>query len=242
MAVYDLEEQEKIDDLKAWWKQWGNLITWVALAVALGVLGVQGWRWWQAKQAADAAVLFDAVAAAVKSNDVAKAKEAVAQLEERFAGTGYAPRGALLAAKVLFDAGDAAGAKAQLMFVLDRAGEDELKQVARVRLATIQLDAKQYDDALRTLDAKHDEPFAGVYADLRGDVLAAAGRTAEARTAYETALTKLDSKATYYGLVQAKLDAIGGPQGAEPARPPASASPPSAVAPAAAPAGPASGK
>ena len=105
-----------------------------------------------------------------------KAKDAIAQLADKFGGTGYAPRGALLVAKLLFDTGDKAGATAQLNFVLDRGAEDELKQIARFRLAAIQFDAKQYDDALRTLDAKHDEPFAGVYADLRGDILAAAGR------------------------------------------------------------------
>lgn len=211
MAVYDIEEQEKLDDLKAWWNQWGNLITGVAIAVALGVFAVQGWRWWQGRQAEQASVLFNAVSAAAKANDVPKAKEAVAQLEEKFGGTGYAPRAALLVAKLLFDSGDIAGATAQLNFVLDRGGEDELKQIARVRLASIQFDAKQYDDALRTLDAKHDAPFAGVYEDLRGDILAAAGRASEARTAYQTALTKLDSKGAYYGFVQAKLDAIGGP-------------------------------
>ncbi len=211
MAVYDLQEQEQLDDLKAWWSQWGNLITGIAVAAALGVLAVQGWRWWQGRQAEQASVLFTAVATAAKANDVPKAKEAVAQLEERYGGTGYAPRAALLVSKLLFDSGDAAGATAQLNFVLDRSGEDELKQIARVRLASIQFDAKQYDDALRTLDAKHDEPFAGVYEDLRGDILAAAGRTSEARTAYQTALTKLDAKGGYYGFVQAKLDGLGGP-------------------------------
>jgi predicted negative regulator of RcsB-dependent stress response len=217
MAVYDLQEQEQLDDLKAWWNQWGNLITGIAVAAALGVFAVQGWRWWQGRQAEQASVLFTAVAAAAKANDVPKAKEAVAQLEEKFGGTGYAPRAALLVAKLLFDAGDTAGATAQLNFVLDRSAEDELKQIARVRLASILFDAKQYDDALRTLDAKHDEPFAGVYEDLRGDILAAAGRASEARTAYQTALTKLDSKGAYYGFVQAKLDGLGGPLAPAPA-------------------------
>lgn len=211
MAVYDLEEQEQLEDLKAWWRLWGNLISGVILAVALGILGVQGWRWWQAREAGDASVLFNAVSAAVKSNDVAKAKDASAQLEERYASTGYAPRAALLVAKLLFDTGDKPGATAQLQYVLDRSREDELKQIARVRLAEVQFDAKLYDDALRTLDAKHDEPFAGVYADLRGDILAAAGRSGEARTAYQTALTKLDAKSPYHNFVQTKLDAIGGP-------------------------------
>jgi predicted negative regulator of RcsB-dependent stress response len=235
MAVYDLEEQEQLDDLKAWWNQWGNLVTGIAVAAALGVFAVQGWRWWQGRQAEQASVLFTAVASAAKANDAPKAKEAVAQLEEKFGGTGYAPRAALLVAKLLFDAGDAAGATAQLNFVLDRATEDELKQIARVRLASIQFDAKQYDDALRTLDAKHDEPFAGVYEDLRGDILAAAGRASEARTAYQTALTKLDSKGAYYGFVQAKLDGLGGPLAPAPANvvnSPAPVNPPAAAPPA----------
>jgi predicted negative regulator of RcsB-dependent stress response len=247
MAVYDLEEQEKIDDLKAWWNQWGNLIAGIAVAVALGIFAVQAWRWWQGHQAEQASVLYSAVSAAVKANDVPKAKEALAQLEEKFGGTGYAPRGALLVAKLLYDSGDVAGATAQLNFVLDKSAEDELKQIARVRLASIQFDQKQYDDALRTLDAKHDEPFAGVYEDLRGDILAAAGRTNEARTAYQTALTKLDSKGGYYGFVQAKLDAIGGPLAStpgsvmpnlpvQPNAPAGSAAPAQAPAPAATPA------
>ena len=78
--------------------------------------------------------------------------------------------------------------------MIDRDAEDELKQIARLRLAAILFDDKQYDDALRTLDAKHDEAFAGIYADLRGDILAAAGRADEARTAYQTALARLDAK------------------------------------------------
>ena len=239
MAVYDLEEQEKLDDLKAWWHQWGNLVSGVVLAVALGILAVQGWRWWQGNQAEQASVLFTAVDAAAKANDVEKAKEASAQLAAKFGGTGYAPRAALLVAKLMFDAGDTAGATAQLQGVLDRSNEDELKQVARIRLAEIQFDAKQYDDALRTLDAKRDEPFAGVYEDLRGDILAAAGRTSEARTAYQTALTKLDAKSPYYSFVQAKLDAIGGPLGTDIAKaPPTNPVPDGAAIPAAtAPAG-----
>jgi len=215
MAVYDLEEQEKLDDLKAWWQQWGNLVSGIVIAVALGVFAVQAWRWWQGNQAEQASVLFTAVNAAAKANDVEKAKEASAQLAAKFGGTGYAPRAALLVSKLMFDAGDTAGATAQLQSVLDRADEDELKQIARIRLAEIQFDAKQYDEALRTLDAKRDEPFAGVYEDLRGDILAAAGRVNEARTAYQTALTKLDAKSQYHGFVTAKLDAIGGPLAAD---------------------------
>jgi predicted negative regulator of RcsB-dependent stress response len=181
MAVYDLEEQDKLDDLKSWWKQWGNTVTGAILAVCLGIAGVQGWRWWTHTQTEQAGVLFGAVSAAARTNDLAKAKDAMAQLADKYGGTGYAPRAALIVAAQLFESGDKPGAKAQLAFVIDRSAEEELKQIARLRLAAIQLDDRQYDEALRTLDAKHDESFAAVYADLRGDILVAAGRSAEAR-------------------------------------------------------------
>jgi len=229
MAVYDLEEQDKLDDLKSWWKQWGNVVTGTILAVCLGVLGVQGWRWWTQHQAEQASVLYTAVSAAARANDTAKAKDAMAQLADKFGGTGYAPRAALIMAALYFDAGDAAGAKAQLASVIDRGGDDEMKEVARLRLAAVLFDEKQYDEALRTLDAKHGEPFAGIYADLRGDILAAAGRTDEARKAYQTALARLDAKSPYRNFVQAKLDTQGGPVGvgAGSAVPPAGAPAPS---------------
>jgi len=211
MAVYDLEEQETIDDLKAWWRRWGNHVTTAILVLAIALAGVQGWRWWKHSRAEQAAALYAGVSAAVRANDLAKAKDATGQLADKYAGTGYAPRAAMVLARMLFDAGDKAGARAQLQWALAQTDEDELRQVARFRIAALQFEDKQYDDALRTLDAKHDDAFAGIYADLRGDILAAAGRAPEARTAYQTALAKLDAKSPYRNYVQVKLDSLGGP-------------------------------
>jgi len=210
MAVYDLEEQEKLDDLRLFWKRWGNAILSAVIAVCVAYIAVAGWRWWTNRQAEEAAVLYSAVAGAVRENDAGKARDAVAQLADRFSGTAYASRAALLFAKLAWDTGDKATAKAQLSWVIDRAGEDELKQVARFRLAEVLLDDKQYDQALATLDAKHDDAFAGLYADLRGDVLTAAGRVGDARTAYQTAIAKLDPKSPYRNYVQVKLDSLPG--------------------------------
>ncbi len=211
MAVYDLEEQEKLDDLKAWWAQYGKYVSAGVTALAVIVIGVQGWRWYQGTQAEKASVLYQAVAQAAHANELAKAKDPATQLVEQYGGTAYAPRGALLYAKLLYDAGDKAGAKRELQWVMDHAGEDELKAIARFRLAQVLLDEKQYDEALKTLDAKVDDAFAAIYADLRGDILAAAGKNADARAAYQTALGRLDAKSSYRGYVQAKLDALGGP-------------------------------
>ena len=210
MAAFDLEEQEQLEDLKAWWKQWGNTVSGVIIAICVGIIAVQGWRWWSAQQADRASVLYNAVSTATRANDVAKAKDAMTQLTDKYGGTAYTPRAALVLAATLHEAGDKAGAKAQLAAVIDRDSESELKEIARLRLAALQMDDKQYDEALRTLDAKHDEAFAGLYADMRGDVLVAAGRSAEARAAYQTALGRIDAKSPYRNYVQVKLDTLGG--------------------------------
>jgi predicted negative regulator of RcsB-dependent stress response len=210
MAVYDLEEQEKLDDLKAWWEQNSKYVSAAVLVVALVVIGVQGWRWYQRTQAEQASVLYQAVSQAARANDVSKAKEPASQIVDRYARTAYAPRAALLYAKMLYDSGDKAGARAQLQWVVDHASGDELKAIARFRLAQAMLDEKQYDDALKTLDVKTDDAFAGLFADLKGDILAAAGKSAEAKSAYETALAKIDPKSPYRAFVQVKFDALGG--------------------------------
>src|SRR5215472_18861421 len=96
MAVYDLEEQEQIEDLKAWWAQYGTYVATAVITVAVIVIGVQGWRWYQANQAEKASVLYQAVSQAMHANDLAKAKDPATQLTTQFSGTAYAPRGALL--------------------------------------------------------------------------------------------------------------------------------------------------
>jgi predicted negative regulator of RcsB-dependent stress response len=171
---------------------------------------VQAWRWYSGTKAEEASALYQAVSESIRKSDTARARDGITQLEDKFSGTGYAPRGALLYARMLYDAGDKAGAKLQLQWVIDHADEDEIKAIGRYRLAQAQVDERAYDAALATLDAKHPDAFEGLYADLRGDALAAAGRTAEARTAYQTAMAKLDAKSQYQQYVRVKLDALGG--------------------------------
>jgi len=211
MALYDLQEQDQIDDLKAWWTRYGGTVTVALVLGCLVIAGVQGWRWYAGKRAENASVLYGAVSEAARTRDTAKAKDAIAQITDRYASTAYAPRAALLYAKMLYDAGDRNGAKAQYAWVVEHAPEEEVKAIGRYRLAQVQIDDKQYDAALATLDAKHPASFDGMFADLRGDALAAAGRVADARSAYESALAKLDAKSPYRNFVQVKHDALGEP-------------------------------
>ena len=209
MAVYDLEEQEKLSALQAWWEAYGKYVTAIVTVLCAIIIAVQGWRWYTRSQSEKAAVLYNAIsqAAAIKALD--KAKDAGTQLLDKYAGSAYASRGALLLAKLAIDANDRALAKTHLQWVIDRASEDEMKQVARLRMAYVLLDEKAYDDGLRMLDAKHDDQLDGLYSDAKGDILMAAGKLAEARAAFQAALLKLDPKGAHRTYVQLKLDSIG---------------------------------
>jgi predicted negative regulator of RcsB-dependent stress response len=209
MAVYDLEEQEKLSALQAWWEAYGKYVTAVVTVLCMTIIAVQGWRWYSRSQSEKAAVLYNAISQAAATNGLDKARDAGTQLLDKYPGSAYASRGALLLAKLAVDANDNGLAKTHLQWVIDHASEDELKQIARLRFAYVLLDEKAYDDALRILDAKHDEQLDGLYADAKGDILAAAAKPAEARAAYQAALLKLDPKGAHRSFVQLKLDSLG---------------------------------
>jgi predicted negative regulator of RcsB-dependent stress response len=92
---------------------------------------------------------------------------------------------------------------------VDHAQDDDLKALARYRLAGVLLDEKKYDEALRLLDAKPGDPMVALMADLRGDIFVAKGAQAEARAAYQLALEKIDVNSPYRSLIQMKVDALG---------------------------------
>lgn len=213
--AYDLEEQEQLANFKAWWARYGNLATWLLIAVLVAYSGWNGWNYYQRDQAASASALYDELQTAVAAKDAAKVQRATADMQSKFAGTSYASMTALTAAKVAFDANDLKTAKAQLNWAIEH-GNDEYKAIARVRLAGVLLDEKAYDEALKVLAAVTAPQFAGAAADRKGDVLAAQNKLAEARTAYLAALTAIDKKNPGRQLIQLKLEAIGGTVPAEP--------------------------
>ncbi len=205
----DLQEQEQLDELKAFWKQYGNLITWT-LILALGAFAAwNGWNWWQRDQGLKAGAMYDELERAALTGDADRVGRLFADLKDRYPRTTFAKQGGLLAARVQYDKGQADAAKAALTWVADQAGDDAYASVARLRLAGVLLDAKQYDAALKELDQAKAETFEALVADRRGDVLLAQGKRDEARAAYERAWAALDPKLDYRRLVEAKLMSLG---------------------------------
>jgi predicted negative regulator of RcsB-dependent stress response len=224
MATYDLEEQEQLDEIKVWWKQYGNLLINIVTAASLIIVAWQGWNWYQRNQSAQASMVFNLLQKSVLEKDSQHIRTASDELLDKFGRTSYASLGALTAAKALIDAGDAKSAKSQLLWVVEH-GKDELRDLARLRLAAVLLDEKAFDQALKQLDGNVGPGFEALYSDNRGDVLSAQGKKAEALGAFQNALVKLDaadksfkgrnsiqpgqSSTVYRELLRQKIDALG---------------------------------
>ncbi len=190
MAAFDLEEQEQISSIKSWWQQHGNQVTGVLLAAALASLAYQGWNWYQRNQSAQAGAVLAVVEKAANSKDALRAREAAGELLDKFPGTTQAGYGALVSAKVQLDVGDIKTAKTQLTWAAEKANEDEVRELARLRLAAVLMDEKAFDEALKQLEKEPMAPFAANFAEARGDVYALQGKKDEARKAYQAALDK----------------------------------------------------
>lgn len=208
--AYDHEEQEQLDALKAWWKQYGNLVTWFLIA-ALSVFVVwKAWGIYQAKQAGQASILFEEMQKAIQEKDQAKILRAVTDVQEKFSGTDYAQMASMLAAKNAFELHDLTTAKKQLVWVQEHGKTVEFKSLAKIRLAGILLDEKSYDEALKLLAGDFPDGLASSVADRKGDILVAQNKIDEARAAYKTALDKGSVSNPDHQYIQLKLDAIGG--------------------------------
>ena len=213
MSTYDLEEQERLAELKDWWVKWSS---WVYAAIAvlvIGTAGVYGWRAFQKNQNDQAEVLFKSVKKAAEesaaSKDSKKLSAAASTLADKFPTTFQATDAQLIAAKAAFGSNDFAAAKTHLQWVIDK-GRDTHRNIARMRLATVLLETKNYDEALKVLDAVRDDAYASAAADLKGDIFAVQGHRDEARAAYQVAVDKADARNSLKPVSQAKLDAFGG--------------------------------
>lgn len=205
----DLEEQEQLDELKHFWKQYGDLITWVLIAVFGAVAAWNGYQYWQRQQAVQAASMYDEVERAVKSGDSARLDRSLTDMKDRFGSTMYAQQAGLMVAKAQHDKGNVDAAKAALTWVASNAADEGYQAIAKLRLSGVLLETKAYDDALKLVAGSFSKDFAPLAADRRGDILMAQDKKSEAKAEYEKAYKGLDERAEYRRLVEVKLNALG---------------------------------
>lgn len=216
---YDLEEQEQLAQIKHFWARYGNLITWALIVVLAGFAGWNGWQYWQRRTALEAAALFDELQRAADANDVDKVQRAWADLQSRAGSTAQAQQGALRVAQVMSAAQRPEEARQALRHVVDKASDDALAALARLRLVGLALDAKQIDEARQLATQAVPPALEGLRADRLGDVHLAAGQPDQARQAYRQAYDALTEAPDLRRLVEAKLNALGVDPAASNAKP-----------------------
>jgi predicted negative regulator of RcsB-dependent stress response len=205
----DLEEQEQVAELKAWWDRYGVLVVSAVLAAAVAFAGWQGWNWYQRDQSAQAAALYDTLAKAAQAGDAKALRDSSGALIENYGRTLYASMGALVSARFHYDRNDLKSAKLQLQWVIDRSSSEDFRDLARLRLGAVLIDEQAFDEALKVADAPHGAAYDAQFAALKGDVLVAKNQTNEAKAAYKVALDKA-KEAPFRESVRMRLEALGG--------------------------------
>jgi predicted negative regulator of RcsB-dependent stress response len=219
MAHFDLEEQEQLDELKHFWKQYGNPITWLLIVVLGGYVAFNGWHYWQRSQALEASALYDAVERAAASGDTVRVEQALKDIQQKswwtdllrvgVSRTTYAQQAGLLSAKVLAEKGKPDAAKAALQWVADNGTDEGYQALAKLRLAGLLVDAKAYDEALKLLSGSMPAAFEALAADRRGDIYNLQGKKDQAKAEYTKAWQGLPADADYRNLIEVKLTALG---------------------------------
>lgn len=205
----DLEEQEQLAEIKHFWNEYGNLITWAMIVIFGSIAAWNGWQYWQRTQAAQASAMYDEVERAAQAGDTSRVERAFSDMKDKFGGTTYAQQAGLLTAAVMQDKGNLEATKAALGWVADKASDEGYQAVARLRLASVLAEAKAYDEALKQLAADFPREFAPLAADRRGDIYNLQGKKAEAKAEYEKAYKGLEDRVDYRRLVEVKLSALG---------------------------------
>ena len=209
--AYDLEEQEQLDEFKAWWKLHGPKVVVLITTLVVVYLGYQGWHYYQDQQSLKASTQYENLLKLdiTDAKNLKAIQSVSAQLMDKYSSTPYAGRAALTAAKANFQANEIKSAKSQLEWAANNAKEDAIQAMALLELASLQFEEKDYAGALKTLGKKHTSGFDGLFADLKGDVLVAQGKPTDAKVAYKEALEKLDSQGRLLKFTQHKLEVLG---------------------------------
>lgn len=211
--AYDLEEQEQLDEFRAWWNKNGKLVTRLVIAAAVAYGGWQGYQSWMNSKATAASTAYQTLVStplldvdSKKAEQISKDAEAI---EADYSMTPYAGRAALFAARALHEANKSEAAEKQLRWAMAEAKEPAIKHMAAVEVAGLQIERNALDDAKKTLAAIDDKGFDGIKNALLGDIYIANKQEKEAKDAYNKALQGLDPEGKLFYLTQQKLDALG---------------------------------
>ena len=213
----DLEEQEQLDQLKAFWQKYRNLITGVVTAALFAYAAYSGYQWWRNSQALEASKLYETMVGAIAKGDKDQTLRAADDLQKDYARTPYAPMSSLIAARIAADAGDNAKALDYLRWAAKNASNDGYLALAKLRLVSQLIEQGSEKDFAEADQILKDKPVAGgeaLWLERRGDWYLAQKKNAEAKASYQDAWKALDQAKEFpeeaRRLLKVKLDAVGG--------------------------------
>ena len=203
----DLSEKEQIEQMRAWWSEYGNYVI-GGIVVGLGLMiGVGQYRTQTVNTQADASALYETVFEAVADGDADEAETAAADLFEHYASTVYPSQARLAMARLYMDKGRDADAAAALRAIVDEEPDSELGLVARLRLAKVLLYQDNALDVVVLLSNTSESAFSARYSEALGDAYVDIGEFADARDAYFVAMADSATMPTVDRvLVQMKID------------------------------------
>jgi predicted negative regulator of RcsB-dependent stress response len=213
----DLEEQEQLDQFKAFWQKYRNLII-GALTVALfAYTAYSGYLWWRNSQAVEASKLYETMVVAIGKGDKDLTLRAANDLQKDFARTPYAAMASLVAARIASDAGDSTKAMEYLRWAAKNSSNDAYLALAKLRLVSQLIELGSEKDLAEADQILKDKPIHGfdaLWLERRGDWYLAQKKNTEAKASYQEAWKKLDQAKEFpeeaRRLLKVKLDAVGG--------------------------------
>jgi predicted negative regulator of RcsB-dependent stress response len=213
----DLEEQEQLDQFKAFWQKYRNLITGVVTAALFAYAAYSGYQWWRNSQALEASKLYETMISAIAKGDKDQTLRAADDLQKDYGRTPYAPMSSLIAARIASDAGDSAKALDYLRWAAKNSSNDGYLALAKMRLVSQLIEQGTEKDFAEADQILKDKPVAGyeaLWLERRGDWYLAQTKNAEAKVSYQEAWKKLDQAKEFpeeaRRLLKVKLDAVGG--------------------------------
>jgi len=203
-------ESEQIEQIRKWMKENGPSMLAGVLLAAAGIFGWGQWQHWQSSKLSNANIRYAQVIDALGKNDRAGAAKLADALRSDFARTAYADQADLAVARSLVEAEDLKGADARLATVVRETRDDALKLLARYRLARVQRAEGKADEAIKTLDAGPAAGFEAAFAELRGDIAADKGDSAQALKHYLAAAAGIADGLVNREALELKVTALGG--------------------------------
>lgn len=196
-------DEEKAEELKAWWKEHGNsILAGVGLAIVV-LFGYDYWKDSKVEAAEEASAIYSEVQ---RDESGIVPEDKLKQLQDDYEGTPYASLASLDDARGYAEAGDYERAAKSLQWVIDNGVQAEVQNVARLRLARVLIAQNKLDDAMGLAQYEYPAAYLALAEELKGDVHVARKEIKEARVAYDKAILNAQGASE---LIQLKRDNLG---------------------------------